>query len=92
MSRDDTADVLTLLQWFADFTSTQNWDFESQYSSKNSPNNSKKCICENTKVTGNYWSSVAICSPEYISQTHTQTSAFFLDHFNLCQKNLIVAL
>ena len=64
MLSDDTADVLTLLYQFADFTSTQNWKLESQYSSKISPKNSKKLIGHNAQMTGNYYSSVVICSPD----------------------------
>ena len=62
MSSDDRADVWTLLPRFAGFTSTQNLALESQYSSKNSPNNSKKLIHENAKMTGNYQSPAVICS------------------------------
>ena len=30
MSSDDTADVLTLLEYFGSFLSTQDWDLDSQ--------------------------------------------------------------
>ena len=49
--------------WFVGFTYTQNWNFENQYSSKNSLNKTRKLISENAKTTGNYWSPAVICNP-----------------------------
>ena len=54
MLSDDTADLLTLLSYFAGFTSQQNWKLKSQYSSKNLPNNSKKLTGNKAKKTANY--------------------------------------
>ena len=53
MSKDGTADKLTLLYQFEDFTSTQTWKLESQYSRNISPNNSKKFNSDNAKMTSN---------------------------------------
>ena len=54
----------TVSPHYHQFTSTQNWEFESQYSNKISPNNSKKLVGDNAKTISNNQSPVVIFKKE----------------------------
>ena len=66
----------------------ENWNLESQYSSKNSLNKSKKLIGDNAKMTGNYQSPAVICSPGYM----TSASEQFLKRNDIVEGKFLISV